>query len=398
MDALATQLTTLQQQLAESTGATRQQLAELGRSQTAVLAAQSAQGLVLARLIAAAERGTALAAGEGSQQVHQREAQRARLQDQESPLDKDVVLDNVFSYVGTGDYLYTGAVSRRWRGRYIKLCYSSTTLQKQKLCTTYRSAVMTAARLQLALRSKLQMADLQKFPYNLARNIARRSLEPRSVLSLAKHYDLKWSDSFTLMAARTNKLELMQWLHECGCPINYRDAIGSAIHFDFVDILEWIHSTEAVTWDRTMLQLNLEEAGRAGSVNAAAWLRRQGARWPDSFVEVDISPDRYFGNACWMLSTVKWALANGCTWGHWQCQELAHERVTGTVPEPFGSACMELGSKQCAQTVYELFAWAHENGCPCTCEDPVAAAAALAEPAAKVAALVAAMRARRSAS
>jgi hypothetical protein len=41
------------------------------------------------------------------------------------PFDKDAVLNKLFSYVGAGDYLCTGAVNRKWRGRYIKLCYNS---------------------------------------------------------------------------------------------------------------------------------------------------------------------------------------------------------------------------------------------------------------------------------
>jgi hypothetical protein len=39
-----------------------------------------------------------------------------------APLDKDEVLDNVFGYVGGGDHLYVGGVSRRWRGRYMQFC------------------------------------------------------------------------------------------------------------------------------------------------------------------------------------------------------------------------------------------------------------------------------------
>jgi hypothetical protein len=39
-----------------------------------------------------------------------------------SPLDRDEIFDTIFGYVGEGDYLYTGAVSRWWKGRYVKLC------------------------------------------------------------------------------------------------------------------------------------------------------------------------------------------------------------------------------------------------------------------------------------
>jgi hypothetical protein len=307
--------------------------------------------------------------------------------DSASPLDKDIVLDTVLGFIGRGDYLYAGAVSRRWNGRYIKLCYHITTWRQQKLCTTYGSAVMTTARLQLALRSKLKIANLQEYPCALAQKVAQRSLEPQGVLTLARLHGMKWTEYFTLGAVRTNKLELLQWLVECGCPISYADALDVAVYFDHVEILAWTRSTKAVTWGQPLLQRSLELAGRAGSVHAAAWLRSQGAKWPTSFVTVDTSPNRASGNEYWLLSAVKWALANGCTWGNWRCQDLAPEHIFGTVSEGFGGAArMTLPNKKRDKTVYELFAWAHENGCPCTCEDPAAAAAALAQVAAGVAA------------
>jgi hypothetical protein len=36
-----------------------------------------------------------------------------------SPLEKVDVLDVVLSFVGRGEHLYVGGVSRRWRGRYL---------------------------------------------------------------------------------------------------------------------------------------------------------------------------------------------------------------------------------------------------------------------------------------
>jgi hypothetical protein len=62
-------------------------------------------------------------AGEGGEGEHAKK--RTHLADSSrSPLDDDEILDTVFSYVGIGDYIYTGAVSRRWKGRYTKLCYT----------------------------------------------------------------------------------------------------------------------------------------------------------------------------------------------------------------------------------------------------------------------------------
>jgi hypothetical protein len=43
------------------------------------------------------------------------------------PLDRDDLLDHIFTYVGGGDHLYTGGVSRRWRGRYMQHCVQNST-------------------------------------------------------------------------------------------------------------------------------------------------------------------------------------------------------------------------------------------------------------------------------
>eukprot|EP00953_Heterococcus_sp_UTEX-ZZ885_P006480 3963-Heterococcus_DN1.PRE.2 len=58
----------------------------------------------------------------------------------ESPFDKDDTLEHMFSLVGGGDHLYTGAVSRRWREKYTQYCARSTTAElDDKLVTRQRS-------------------------------------------------------------------------------------------------------------------------------------------------------------------------------------------------------------------------------------------------------------------
>eukprot|EP00953_Heterococcus_sp_UTEX-ZZ885_P013218 7555-Heterococcus_DN1.PRE.4 len=197
MDTLKTQLSAMQQQLSQ------------------LATTQSAHGAALATLAAAAEQGVAPAPGEGAQQqLQQQLAQRLRLDDYASPLDKDIVLDTVLGFIGRGDYLYAGAVNRRWRGRYIKMCYKVRTQpQGLKLYTTLKSAVVTAARLQLALDSNLNIADLQKCSYRLGQLLVKHSFEARAVLTLAKCYGLEWSQHFTTIASRAQQLPLLQWLY-----------------------------------------------------------------------------------------------------------------------------------------------------------------------------------------
>eukprot|EP00953_Heterococcus_sp_UTEX-ZZ885_P018053 10084-Heterococcus_DN1.PRE.5 len=199
MDTLKTQLSAMQQQLSQ------------------LATAQSAHGAALATLAAAAEHSGAPGAGDGAQQQLQQQlpvAQRPRLDDSASPLDKDIVLDTVLGFIGRGDYLYAGAVNRRWRGRYIKMCYKVRTQpQGLKLYTTLKSAVVTAARLQLALDSNLNIADLQKCSYRLGQLLVKHSFEARAVLTLAKCYGLEWSQHFTTIASRAQQLPLLQWLY-----------------------------------------------------------------------------------------------------------------------------------------------------------------------------------------
>jgi hypothetical protein len=104
-------------------------------------------------------------------------------------------IDSVLEYVGIGDYIYSGAVNRRWRGRYIELCYNSTEQDNpNKLFTLFRSvlAIMTEARLQLALASKLELEGS-----DLATHIKQLSLQHISVLKLAKLHNLQWHDCYT---------------------------------------------------------------------------------------------------------------------------------------------------------------------------------------------------------
>jgi hypothetical protein len=73
-----------------------------------------------------------------------------------SLLDRDDLLDYVFSYVGGGDHLYTGGVSRKWRGRYMQYCAQNSSSEFDvKLATRHRSVLITESRLQLALSNGL---------------------------------------------------------------------------------------------------------------------------------------------------------------------------------------------------------------------------------------------------
>jgi hypothetical protein len=327
------------------------------------------------------------------QQMVQHRHQRARFNDHEShqgsPLSSDQILDAVFSYVGIGDYVYAGAVSRRWKGRYIKLCHRSAPKgKKDKLVTTYSSALMTAARLQLAMDSRLELAGLHLNQCRTARIIVMTSLEPIALLSLLKLYDFKWGPGLTFFAASRHKLQLLQWLHKYRCPMTVGDAALGAVRNDNTDMLDWLRSLDSA-WTVDTKQRLLWRAGKLGHVTSLKWLREHGIAWSarESFYRLSETSSANCQNECWPVRAVQWSLSNGCNWGVWQCTKLATAKfecdcktTSGTSSGSSGSSSSTFG---CAgdwcmkKNAQELYKWAHENGCPCTCAADAAAAEAV---------------------
>jgi hypothetical protein len=165
--------------------------------------------------------------------------------DSRSPLADDQILDTVFSYVGIGDYIYTGAVSRRWNGRYTKLCCNKAKEgRKDKLITAHKSALCTAARLQLALRSSLKILALQKNK-KFSEHVIRQSLNPIAVLTLARVHGLQWQPQLATFCVMSYKRQVLQWLHESGCPWDGLEVSVNAARGGSIDMLIWVRQVTA---------------------------------------------------------------------------------------------------------------------------------------------------------
>jgi hypothetical protein len=291
----------------------------------------------------------------GSTSASSRDEQRkrARVVDDSSlrsPLDKDELLDTVFSYVGVDDYLFAAGVCRRWRGRYIKLCYNKAVDKVDKLCTTYSSAFMTAARLQLAFKSGLEVEKLHGYKH-LASDISRYSIEPIAALAVAKTYDMRYPEDIAQTAAFCCRLQLLQWLHERRCPWPEADVLKWAAMGGSVEVLSWLHSVTAPWADATKAGL-LDDAGFSDNLDAAKWLKETAqAPWPDDMHAASIVKDAAY---CLVGERVaRWVLARAdCCWDSWDCKSLAAQQHMS-----------EAGKQRAA----ELFALAHQHGCPCTC-------------------------------
>jgi hypothetical protein len=278
------------------------------------------------------------------------------------PLDDDALLDKIFGLVGVGEYFYVAGVCRRWRGRYITLCYNAAAENLEevdndelssKLRTSVASAVITADRLQMAFNDTLAVAQLYRGSFG--RKVARYSLEPVVVFALAKQHDLRWDDQYCSCAAAENRLDLLQWLRSRGCPWDVDGMLAVMSRYGKLNrraMLEWLQSRTR-PWTGEEKSSLLWAAVQSRSYPDAEWLREQGAAWPNSFIPV-------INWVRWTQPMVKYALAHGAAWGDWDCQTLLPEAVEQHM------------CPRNQQRAKELLDWAHANGCPCTCGQVVA--------------------------
>jgi hypothetical protein len=279
-------------------------------------------------------------------------------------LDDDGLLDEVFNYVGTGEYIYAAGVCKKWRGKYTQFCNDRVraNVTSSKLRTCYRCTIVTAARFHLALSNGLNVAAIKDDGYwcIVERRIIKYSLEPVGVLLLVKQIGCNWSEELCTRAARANNLELLRWLRRFGCPWYVPYVRQAALELPDPAILQWLYSVTQ-PWSQTMLDELLYTAGCDENLEIAKWLHELGAAWPKGF----------YSNGCfWDPPLIEWALANGCTWGHWQCKDLLPEHWScESMPVCYCGGC-------CGKQACILLRCAHENGCPCTCDAETAAAIA----------------------
>jgi hypothetical protein len=269
-----------------------------------------------------------------------------------SPLDKDEILDHILGFVGGGDHLYIGGVSRRWRGRYMQYCaQNSSSDYDTKFVTRHRSVLMSASRLQLAINNSLKESSWTFDKWSHAELMCKHSLEPQQVMTLLRLHGVPWSTKLCDVAIRYCKLSLLQWLHANSCPWHELDVLMRASRVGCLEVLEWLL---AVTphWSADVRNNMLNRAGWSDSPAAVKWLVAQGAEWPEAFIGSYV----YHGTTihqCWSLSAVQWAITSGSGWLDWHCEDYSEAKF------------ISLYAKKHAADVLN---WAHANGCPCTCE------------------------------
>eukprot|EP00953_Heterococcus_sp_UTEX-ZZ885_P007507 4542-Heterococcus_DN1.PRE.2 len=213
------------------------------------------------------------AAGDTSKRQRLQSSSKADL-----PLEREDLLDYIFSYVGVGDHLYICGVCRRWRDTYVQYCAKDGTTNEldKKFLTTHRNVLVRESRLQLALSSGLTVTHWRFDTLQRAKLICKFSLEPEKVVALLRVHGVPWSSKLCNSAASSNKLALLQWLHSHSCPweehivLHYASMGGSAA------MLQWLSSVTEPLVPYEMQDL-LADAGSVSNIAAAQWLRARGA-------------------------------------------------------------------------------------------------------------------------
>jgi hypothetical protein len=243
----------------------------------------------------------------------------------------------------------------------MQFCYSNNTDdQTDKLRTSFTSAVVTGARLQLAFESKLTVSALQADEQRCEADIFSSSSNTRQILHVARMHGLRWTKTMPAEEALRGQWQLLQWLRMCGCPWDTELILENAVRGGCLQTLRWLKANTRPWTNKTKEGL-LWTACCFGESSAAQWLRNEGAPWPNGFCSRADLKDEVTA-VCWAVPIAAWALANGCTWGTWQCDSYTARHYAEHLPW--------------RQEAARLFEWAHSNGCPCTCYTAAAGAGA----------------------
>jgi hypothetical protein len=228
------------------------------------------------------------------------------------PTQESIILELVIpQFVGAIEYCFLAGVSRGWRAQQLRLSFAEAVKKGRttdKLRTCHRTALKSAARLQLAIDSGLTFVVFQALTalqlVNLVQSVAVDVSAQAGVLALAREHGNRWSENICAEAARAGDLRALMWAREQNyCTWWLGQLLNSAAKGGHLNVLQWLHSNSERRWTRAEQARMLFAAGQCSDSAAAKWLRANGAAWPQSF---------YTGKTMWPVATVQWALANGC--------------------------------------------------------------------------------------
>jgi hypothetical protein len=113
-----------------------------------------------------------------------------------------------------------------------------------------------------------------------------------------------WTSHACSSAAGGGYIEMLRWLREHGCPWHTQDMLIFAAQGGSIAVMQYLIQ-EGIASTAAQLTKMLLEAGLSRRLQAAQWLRQQGAQWPTKL--------RNTVGFTWQGEVLAWARAEGCT-------------------------------------------------------------------------------------
>jgi hypothetical protein len=92
--------------------------------------------------------------------------------------------------------------------------------------------------------------------------------------------DCPWDKDACDLAARNDKVGVLRWLRECGCPCAVPDVCIEAALGGAINVLEYLFEQLPAPTLLAYSSAMLNAAGAIGELDTAKWLRQRGADWP----------------------------------------------------------------------------------------------------------------------
>jgi hypothetical protein len=123
--------------------------------------------------------------------------------------------------------------------------------------------------------------------------------------------DCPMDTSVSIVAANYSHTATVRWLHEHGCPWNAGAVTVLAAEHGNVELMQYVvsHEQQAAAGAEALTNL-LSAAGACEHLEAAQWLRQQGAEWPAYLGYKTLIFDKW---KRWKGVTLEWARREGCT-------------------------------------------------------------------------------------
>jgi hypothetical protein len=124
--------------------------------------------------------------------------------------------------------------------------------------------------------------------------------------------DCPFTDKVCSEAALIGHFNIVRWAHQAGCTLGDSNKVAQhAARHGSLETLQYMQQ-QLIVWTAAELTELLNAAGAYECLDAAKWLRQQGAEWP-AVLHYTYAPLNRIHLVQWKGDTLAWARSEGCT-------------------------------------------------------------------------------------